>query len=242
MCTIGAVTQNSQTFLLKNFDYPPAPTGWAFFYTFDGGYSHFALVDHDQQGLNSGLNARGLALQISRSKCLTNATPEREELRTVLNAEVLMRSADVAEGLSRVEAYAAEHPEMLGGNVMLGDRERIAVVEYFAGQVLSEIVEDGFLARANHSALGVVDNETQDSVRRYERMVDFLQELYTWLPTLDGEDVLARCRAVLRQEPILNGNTRCSFIIDVEGGQVDYLLGRGWWQSYWLAGVSTASR
>ena len=86
MCTIGAVTQNSRTFLLKNFDYPPAPTGWAFFDTFDGGYPHFALVDHDQQGLNSGLNARGLALQISRSKCLTNATPEREELRTVLNA------------------------------------------------------------------------------------------------------------------------------------------------------------
>ncbi len=108
--------------------------------------------------------------------------------------------------------------------------------------MLSEIVEDGFLARANHSVIGVVDNETQDSVRRYERMVDFLQELYTWLPTLDGEDVLARCRAVLRQEPILNGNTRCSFIIDVEGGQVDYLLGRGRWQSYWLAGVSTASR
>ena len=83
--------------------------------------------------------------------------------------------------------------------------------------MLSEIVEDGFLARANHSVLGVVDNETQDSVRRYERMVDFLQELYTWLPTLDGEDVLARCRAVLRQEPILNGNTRCSFIIDIPG-------------------------
>lgn len=29
--------------------------------------SHFALVDHDQQGVNSGLNNRGLGLVISYS-------------------------------------------------------------------------------------------------------------------------------------------------------------------------------
>ena len=242
MCTIGAVIQNGRTFLLKNFDYPAVPTGWAHFTTFDSGYPHFALVDHDQQGINSGLNDQGLALQISRSKCLADVTPEREELRTVLNGEVLTRCATVLEGVARIETYAEQHPEMLGGNVMLGDRERIAVLEYFGGEVKSEVVENGFLARANHLVLGVVDNDSEDSVRRYERMVDFLQDLYAWLPTLDGEDVLARCRAMLRQEPILNGNTRSSFVVEVEGGQVDYLLTRGRWQSYWMVGDGAASK
>ena len=81
MCTIGAGIQHGRTYLLKNFDYAPTPTGWAFF---EGpGIPHFALVDHDQQGVNSGFNASGLALQISRSKCLADVTPEREESRTV---------------------------------------------------------------------------------------------------------------------------------------------------------------
>ena len=236
MCTIGALTQNGRTFLLKNFDYPPAPTGWAYFDTFDGGFPHFALVDHHQQGLNSGLNARGLALQISRSKCIGKETPEREELRTVLNAEVLTRCAGVEEAVVRIEEYAAAHPEMLGGNVMLGDAQRISATEYFGGLVETEVLEEGFLARANHSLLGVVDNATEDSVRRYERMVDFLQGLFAWLPTLDGEDVVARCRAVLRQEPLLNGNTRSSFVVDVEDGRVDYVVGEGRWQSFWMEG------
>ena len=181
-------------------------------------------------------------MQISRSKCLADVTPEREELRTVLNAEVLTRCADVEQALAQIEAYAVAHPEMLGGNVMLGDSEQIAVLEYFGGQVQSETMADGFLARANHSVLEVVDNKTEESVRRYERMVDFLQGLYAWLPTLDAEDVMAQCRAVLRQEPILNGNTRSSFVVDVEGGQVDYLVGEGRWQSYWMEGVGAVSR
>jgi len=242
MCTIGAVIHKGRTFLLKNFDYPPVPTGWAHFTTFDGGFPHFALVDHDQQGVNSGLNDQGLAVQISRSKCLADVTPEREELRTVLNGEVLTRCATVIEGVARIETYAVQHPEMLGGNVMLGDRQQIAVLEYFGGQVKSEVVENGFLARANHSVLGVVDNGNEDSARRYERMVDFLQDLYAWLPTLDGDDVLTRCRAMLRQEPIMNGNTRSSFVVDVEGGQIDYLLAKGPWQRYCMDGVGSANK
>ena len=236
MCTIGAVIQNGRTYLLKNFDYAPTPTGWAFF---EGpGIPHFALVDHDQQGVNSGFNASGLALQISRSKCLADVTPEREESRTVLNGAVLADCAAVAEAVAKIEAYARQHPQMFGGNVMLGDCEQIAVTEYFGGDVRTEFATDGFLARANHSVLGVVDNETEGSVRRYERRVGFLQELYAWLPTLDSEDVVARCRAVLRQEPILNENTRSSFVVNVAEGRVDYLVGAmggsGKWRTFWM--------
>ena len=236
MCTIGAVIQNGRTYLLKNFDYAPTPTGWALFE--GSGITHFALVDHDQQGVNSGLNARGLALQISRSKCLSDMTPEREESRAVLNGAVLAECAVVDEAIAKIEAYAGQHPEMLGGNVMLGDCEQIAVTEYFGGAARTEIVADGILARANHSVLGVVENATESSIRRYERMVGFLQEFYTWLPTLDGEDAIARCRAVLREEPILNENTRSSFVVDVAEGRVDYLVGAmggsSRWRTFWL--------
>ena len=101
MCTMGAVIQNGRTYLLKNFDYAPTPTGWAFF---EGpGIPHFALVDHDQQGVNSGLNAHGLALQISRSECLAVATPEAQESPTVLNGSVLSECAAVAEAAAKIE-------------------------------------------------------------------------------------------------------------------------------------------
>ena len=232
MCTIGALTHGGRTFLLKNFDYRPFPTGWAHFASFDERHSHFALVDHDQQGLNSGLNAAGLALQISRSGCVDSNTPEMHELRTVLNAEVLSHCNEVRQGVEYLEEYARAHPEMFGGNVMLADTERISVTEYFGGGVHSEIVENGFRARANHSLFGLVDNATEDSERRYERMVEFLQELYAWFPTLDDEDVLQRCKRVLRQEPLLKEQTRSSFVIDVVDKRVEYLVGEGPWQTF----------
>jgi hypothetical protein len=233
MCTIGALLIPDNTFLLKNFDYPPAPTGWTLFQTFDDRWPHFALVDHDQQGLNSGLNAQGLGLQISRSKSLTTPTPEQHEQRTVLNAEILAGFSCVQPAVERIEAFAAEHPEMLGGNVMLADAETISVTEYFGGQVRSQVIEKkGYLVRANHSILGLLDNATQDSVRRYECMAEFLQELYAWGPVLDREAIIARCKAVLRQEPILNANTRSSFVIDIQERQVDYRVGNAPWKTF----------
>ena len=55
----------------------------------------------------------------------------------------------------------------------------------------------------------------------------------SWLTFL-----FARCRAVLRQEPILNENTRSSFVVDVEVGRVDYLVGAmggsGKWRTFWM--------
>jgi hypothetical protein len=234
MCTTGAIIQGDKSFLLKNFDYRPVPTGWAFFETFDGGHPHFGLIDHGQQGVNSGLNAAGLGLQISRSGWDDPTTPEKEELRTLLNGEVLAQCGSVAEGIARIEGYAAEHPQMLGGNVMLADAERISVTEYLGGKAQSEVVEEGYLARANHSVFGLIDNASEGSVVRYERMVEFLQELYAWFPTLDRDDVVERCRKLLRQEPILNGNTRSSFVIDVQEGRVDYVVGGGPWQVFWM--------
>jgi hypothetical protein len=174
MCTIGAIRHEGKTFMLKNFDYGPSPTGWTYFHTFDGGHPHMALVDHGQQGVNSGLNVAGLGLLISRSRKLEEPTPERLDLRTVLNAETLTRFSDVPAAVAHVEAYAQAHPEMFGGNVILADDRHLSVTEYFGGKVRSEILEAGFLARANHSVLGVLDNRGENSTARYERIIDLI--------------------------------------------------------------------
>tara|TARA_B100001123_G_scaffold425390_1_gene538177 strand:- start:3984 stop:4292 length:309 start_codon:yes stop_codon:yes gene_type:complete len=100
--------------------------------------------------VNSGLNEHGLALQISQSGRRA-PTPEREELRTALNAEVLARCNTVEQAVEELETYAREHPAMLGGNVMLGDSRSISVTEYCGGNAQSEILEEGVVIRANHS-------------------------------------------------------------------------------------------
>ena len=46
---------------------------------------------------------------------------------------------------------------------MIGYREQIAMTEYFDGAARSDVVADVFLARANHSELGVVENATESS-------------------------------------------------------------------------------
>ncbi len=240
MCTIAAMIHGGKTFLLKNFDYGPVPTGWTRFEPFDGDYPRFALVDHAQQGLNSGLNSAGLGLQISRSKC-DDPTPEREEIRTVLNADVLARCSDVPGGVACLEAYAGEHPEMFGGNVMLADANQISVTEYFGGKTKSEILHQGYLVRANHSVFGLIDNRRGNSGTRYEAMAAFVADLYPRLPDLDRETVIERCKNRLRTPSILQERTRSSFVVDIQERRVDYRVGSGPWQTFQFTDVPAAA-
>ena len=237
MCTIAAMICGEKVFMLKNFDYRATPTGWVLFETFDGGHPHFALVDHAQQGLNSGLNAAGLGLQISRSRC-EDPTPEREEIRTVLNGEVLAGCATVPEGVAHIESYASEHPEMLGGNVMLADGGHISVTEYFGGKAQSEVLTEGYRVRANHSVFGLIDNCKGNSPVRFSKMESFVASLYPQLPDLDEETIIERCRDRLRTPPILQPSTRSSFVIDIRGRRVDCCVGNGPWRTFRFAEVA----
>ena len=128
--------------------------------------------------MNSGLNEHGLALQKSQSGRRA-PTPEREELRTALNAEVLARCTTVEQAVEELENHAREHPAMLGGNVMLGDSRSISVTEYFGGNAQSEILEEGVLIPANHSVFGLVENKSEDSENRYDEMAEFSKALYS---------------------------------------------------------------
>ena len=78
------------------------------------------------------------------------------------------------------------------------------------------------LARANHSVFGIVDNITDNSQKRYENMCYFLENLLRDLPS-EGE-IIERCKQRLRSKPILNENTRSSFVVYVQDGRVDYKI------------------
>ena len=97
-CTIGAISRDSKVFLLKNFDFPVVPVSWAEFRCIQG-YDHLAPVDHDQQGVNSGLNNRGLGLVIFYS----DIGKEGAEKRTILNAEILSKYDNVEEAVQRIK-------------------------------------------------------------------------------------------------------------------------------------------
>jgi hypothetical protein len=229
MCTIGGVIHDGRTFLLKNFDYPPVPTGWSLFTPFNGGHPHFALVDHGQKGVNSGLNEAGLGLQISRSKSNDPDCKETEELRTVLNAELLNGFSGVEAAVEYAIDFVSRHPQMYGGNLMMADGESISIMEYLDGKSLYETVSDGHLARANHSIFGLMDNAQENSIARFEEMYRFVGGLHSEIEDLDNEEVISRCREVLRSPPILNPHTRSSFSICIELRRVDYMVGDGSW-------------
>jgi len=232
VCTVGALLREGTALLIKNFDYPPFPTGWSHFRTFERGYSHFALVNHGQRGVNSGINEAGLALAISRSKPTDPSSPEALELRTVLNAEVLSGYAKVPDARCHIESYARGHPEMLGGSVMLAGGDHLWVGEYLGGKIRSRMLEEGFIARANHFLFGLDDNATEDSVARHTRMQQFLKELFDDLPNLGLDEVVSRCKTVLRSRPILNENTRSSLVMDVSNRRVEYVVADGPWESF----------
>ncbi len=211
--------------MLKNFDYHPVPVAWAEFSSF-GGYDHFALVDHDQQGVNSGLNKAGLALVISMSRLPGSKGIEK---RTKINAQILSNCNGVRQAIEMLREFASSNPDMLGGNVLLADKRHIGVVEYFAGKVKAEVMEEGYIARANHSIFGLVKNYGERSGKRYEMMRGFLEGLYGDLDIITNEEVVQKCKKLLITEPILNDNTRSSFVIDIDRSQVYHnIRGREW--------------
>ena len=235
MCTMAAMISGDKTILLKNFGFGPTPTGWAHFQAFDGGHRHFALVTHAQQGVNSGLNDRGLGLQISRLKG-EDPSPEREELRTILNGDVLARFADVPSALGHIEAFARENQGMNGSNVVLADRDHISVTEYLGGRVQSTVVEDGCLVRANHSILGLPARCNRSSLERHAAMTSFVDDIFPRLGDLDRDEVVNRCRRQLRTPPVFGPRVRSSFVIDIQERRVDYAVGDGPWRTFRFSG------
>jgi hypothetical protein len=227
---MGAVICGGRTILLKNFDYKPVPTGWAHF--IGQGHSHFALVDHDQKGVNSGMNDAGLALEISRSASPSPESPERKELRTVLNGRILRDQVSVQAALREAGAYVEDHPEMYGGNLIIGNPSRICVMEHLAGRHSTKSTRNGFFARTNHSIFGMTENADEFSKLRYDKMVAFLASLHERMDEMEIDELFGLCRGLLRSHPILHDNTRSSMVMCPGELRVDYLVGDGEWQVF----------
>jgi hypothetical protein len=157
---------------------------------------------------------------------------ESAELRTVLNGEVLSRFSEVGEAMEHVEAFVSDHLEMFGGNLMMADENNVSITEYIDGKSRSEVVSEGYVARANHSVFGMSDNAENGSIARYTEMNGFLRDICSEIPDMNCDEVIARCRDLLRRPPILNTFTRSSFTICIEEGRVDYVVGEGPWKVF----------
>jgi hypothetical protein len=236
MCTIGGIIRDGTVLLFKNFDYPPVARGWAQLIPSAHGHEHLALVDHDQRGVNSGLNRAGLGLVISRSEWDHPSSPESEELRTVANAEMLTRFSTVRDAVDHLEGYVRDHPRMYGGNVILADCGCLSVTEHLGEKHRTEIVTEGSIARANHSVFGLVNNEYESSQRRYSQMVAFLEGIEDKMARIGTPRLIDLGKRLLRTPPILNENTRSSFLIDLSNLAVHHLTGGERWRRMTFSG------
>lgn len=135
----------------------------------------------------------------------------------------MAQCASVGEAMEGIEQYAREQPLLLAEPLLLGDGECIGCVKLDGGQLQNWVEREGIWTPSDAEPVG-------------QRVRQFAEELYAWLPTLDNEDVIERCRAVLRQEPLYGADTRASCIIDVEDMRVDYAVEKARWQTHWPRG------
>jgi hypothetical protein len=227
MYTMAALVQNGRTFLLRN-TVVKAPGEWRAYLGEAGEVPYCALVTGAAERIDVGLNREGLAL-------LCGASPATDDLVHAALARALSQCRDVKTALAQITECLAPPCELSPGHILLADGTCVVALEYGAGQVEQEIVADGFIARSDRAAMQSSGSPLQKSEVRYERMVEFVEGLYAWMPILDGEDVIERCRAVLRQEPLCDAAAISSVVVELEDGRVDYLFEVERWQTTWLS-------
>ena len=225
MYTMAALVQNGRTFLLRNA-VVKAPVEWRTYLGDEGEVPYCAQVTGAAARIDAGLNREGLAL-------LSGAASATDDLVDAALARVLSQCRDVKTALAQIIECLAPRCELPSGHILLADAACVAVLEYGDGQVAQEIVADGFVARSDRALMQPSAGPLEKSEVRCERMVEFVEGLYAWMPTLDGEDVIERCRAVLRQEPLCDAAATSSVVVEIEDRRVDYLEA-GRWQTAWL--------
>jgi hypothetical protein len=145
--------------------------------------------------VNSGLNEFGLGVIISYSDYRfrdpevyppSDETPGTflsldREPRTYMNELILSRCRRVPEAVEVMERFVADHPEMMGGNHLLADREgTLAIVEHCEGQAaVAYYTDTGYAARGNNSALLIREKQAgisviHDCLERHRQMEEFL--------------------------------------------------------------------
>ena len=226
MYTIAALVQNGRSFLLRNSAANTSQTQWQYSATREALLYGAQMTSADVQ-VGAGVSRAGLALLSS-----ADIFVEKEQALGAVFARTLSTCGDVSTALGQAVEGISALADMPYGHALLADGTRIAMLEYGGGQVEHEIVSNGFVVRSEHLPPEGDDRAKENGELRYERMMEFAEGLYAWMPTLDGEDVVERCRAVLRQEPLCSETTSSSVVIEVGDGRVDYFSDR--WQTHWL--------
>jgi hypothetical protein len=219
MGTIGALAYRARAFLLLSCDAALADPVWQRLPAGSGQWPAAGLLAADR-GACAGAGQAGLVVaaigEDAGLEALQRAVPR-----------ILTEAASLAEAVSLAERLATA---ATSGCLGLADATGVALVEVVDGESRVEVTENGFLARSCPGLDEAMEEGNALGEIRGERMTAFLEGLYAWLPALDEDDVAARCRAVLRQEPILNPRTRASLYADLADGRVDLAIGDGPWQ------------
>jgi len=224
MCTIGAITTAGlrgvrRNLLVKNCD------AWR-----DAVIRHRLVLNgqkflnfsiEPQGGVNAGMNEFGLCVAISYSDYRSRSSPGEkrtesvaphvslvQEPRTLMNELVLAQCRSVTEALDLMIPFIAVHPDMMGGNHLLLDRDgAIVMVEHCEGKsaVLS-YGERGYVARANNSESLIREHQAKmafvrDSLDRQTELDVFLGEQRGSLSSGDVPSVVASIKAKMGSHP-----------------------------------------
>lgn len=165
MCTIGAIVcrePDGGTAVLgfKNSDSPPVGY-WHGIAGGEDGWAALAYGIQAQQGVNAGMNERGLMLISSYFGCDIPAADGRaaesywqDDLRGTAQAEALARCGRAEEALALLlERYAAAARPTIGGSHVIADREgRLLVFEHEGAETAwRDDTARGWTARSNQA-------------------------------------------------------------------------------------------
>jgi hypothetical protein len=177
MCTACVVAHGGPVTAGKTFDYKTATfpdTRATAAIVSDGPLRYAGLLVNRQPGVNAGLNEAGVGSMITF--CDDRLELGRvEELRSVVNHEILRSARTVVQALGVLEEFLSHRPGMIGGYFILFDTTgQIALVEQIRGAMRVHAQHGGTVYRTNHFFMfpGVCPPElleTRSTFLRYER-------------------------------------------------------------------------
>ena len=210
MCTIGAVATtdprgNPVAFAHKTCDYMPH-SNWHGCSMGGLGHDLMGFNGLSRPGVNSGMNAKGLAVMRSfldyRGPFDENEEGGRPkpdfpldmDNRSAIGAHVLEQFDNVEDGLSYameiLPKYTGKGSGQRGGNFLLADAEgKIALIEHCEDRIASKYYPEGYAARGNNGFLILKDEQAglpqavrQDREVRCDRMRETVREIHDSVP------------------------------------------------------------
>ena len=219
MSIMAALAQGGRTVLLGNFDAVDA--AWNQRSEYEYGAADWAMENRVENAMPTALNDAGLAqLWITAEG-------------GVCQREVFSTCQDVHSGIAHIESVSTKGA-LEQSQVVLAESQCIAQIAYGPKQTEREVRVQGYFVCEDGDQCSAVEAHEEALSLRSERMYEGIEDLYAWFPILDNEDLVERCRALLRQEPVRREDTSLSVVMDMQERRVDWLVSGAQWQTVWL--------